>query len=154
MRLSASLLPLILILACNSSPTPPTLGISAQSFANSEWSEPVHLDAPINSPFRELGAALSPDELSIYFGSNRPDPTAQGAFDIWVSHRACRECPWEDPVNLGPNINSTGATAHPCFPMTATSSSSRARGLAGRVARTSGCPVAPIPTTTSVGDRQ
>jgi len=113
MRLSASLLPLILILACNSSPTPPTLGISAQSFANSEWSEPVHLDAPINSPFRELGAALSPDELSIYFGSNRPDPTAQGAFDIWVSHRACRECPWEDPVNLGPNINSTGGDGSP-----------------------------------------
>jgi len=71
------------------------------------------LDAPVNSPFRELGAALSPDELSIYFGSNRPDPTAQGAFDIWVSRRGCRECPWEDPVNLGPNINSPGGDGSP-----------------------------------------
>lgn len=29
-----------------------------------------------------------------------------GAFDIWVSRRACRECAWEEPANLGPNINS------------------------------------------------
>ena len=45
------------------------------SFANSEWSDPVHLPAPINSPYSELIARLSPDELSIYFGSDRPEPT-------------------------------------------------------------------------------
>jgi Tol biopolymer transport system component len=86
------------------------------SFANSEWSEPVHLDAPVNSPFRELAAALSPDELSIYFGSDRPDPTAAfGAIDMWVSHRACLDCPWEEPVNLGANINSPQGDGSPAF---------------------------------------
>jgi hypothetical protein len=29
-----------------------------------------------------------------------------GLNDLWVSRRACLACPWEDPVNLGPNINS------------------------------------------------
>jgi hypothetical protein len=113
MRVLASVFVFFLVLGCDSSPTPPAMDLSAERFANSEWSAPVHLDAPINSPFRELGAALSPDELSLYFGSNRPDPTAQGAFDIWVSHRACLECPWGDPVNLGPNINSPGGDGSP-----------------------------------------
>jgi len=86
---------------------------SSSSIAGSEWSEPVHLDAPVNSAFRELGARLSPDELSLYFGSDRPG--GLGAFDIWVSRRACLECPWEAPANLCPNINSFGGDGAPAL---------------------------------------
>jgi len=113
----AVLTPLVLSLACTTEvPVAPTGGIQAMSFGHSEWSEPVHLAAPVNSPFRELAAALSPDELSIYFGSDRPDPTAAfGAVDMWVSHRACLDCPWEAPVNLGANINSTKGDGSPAF---------------------------------------
>ena len=108
--------PLVLFLACTTEvPVAPTGGLQAMSFAHSEWSEPVHLPAPINSPARELAAALSPDELSLYFGSDRLDPTAYGAVDMWVSHRACLDCPWEAPVNLGPNINSTKGDGSPAF---------------------------------------
>ena len=108
--------PLVLSLACTTEvPVAPTGGLQAMSFAHSEWSEPVHLPAPINSPARELAAALSPDELSLYFGSDRLDPTAYGAVDMWVSHRACLDCPWEAPVNLGPNINSTKGDGSPAF---------------------------------------
>jgi Tol biopolymer transport system component len=63
----------------------------------------VHLGPVVNSPFAELKAALSPDQLSLYFGSNRPD--GLGQFDIWVSRRACLDCPWGQPTNLGPPIN-------------------------------------------------
>ncbi len=74
-------------------------------FANSEWSEPVHLPAPINSPYRELGGAQpTPDGLSLYFASDRPG--GFGAIDIWIAHRACKDCPWDEPVNAGPKINS------------------------------------------------
>lgn len=48
---------------------------------------------------------MSPDNLSLYFGSNRPEGI--GRYDIWVSRRTCVNCPWEAPVNLGPVINST-----------------------------------------------
>jgi hypothetical protein len=82
------------------------------SFANAEWSEPVNLGPPINVPLVTDGnAKLSPDELSLYYDSDRTDlPGAQGARDIWVSRRACTdalnpECAWQTPVNLGPPIN-------------------------------------------------
>jgi len=101
---------LAVLTACIDAATESSQAPQLHSFAGSEWSEPVHLDAPINSPARELAARLSPDELSLYFGSDRAGGV--GAFDIWVSRRACLECPWGEPVNLGPNINSpTGDAA-------------------------------------------
>jgi len=94
-------------------PTAGMVGMDAHAFLadGSSWSEPVHLGPPVNSPFRELNAELSPDELSLYFGSDRPG--GLGAFDIWVSHRACLESPWEEPINLGANINSSGGDGGP-----------------------------------------
>ncbi len=89
-------------------PGSPALG----AFANSEWSAPIHLDAPINSSSRELGAELSPDGLSIYFGSDRPGSIG-GTIDIWASRRACLECPWGTPVNI--NINSPKSDGGPAF---------------------------------------
>ncbi len=83
-------------------------------FANAEWSEPVHLPAPINSPYHELGGArLSRDDLSLYFASDRPG--GFGAIDIWIAHRACRDCPWGEPVNAGPKINSAGGDGSVVF---------------------------------------
>jgi len=49
----------------------------------SEWSAPQNLGPTVNSPFSELGPAISKDGLSLYFASNRPG--GSGAFDIWVS---------------------------------------------------------------------
>ena len=103
-----------LLVGCATEPTGLPFELQAHSFANSEWSEPVHLDAPVNSPARELGARLSPNELSLYFGSDRT-PGSMGAFDIWVSRRVCLECPWGQPVNLGPNINSATGDGAPAL---------------------------------------
>jgi hypothetical protein len=68
-----------------------------------EWTVPVHLGPEVNSSSRELGAALSPDALSLYYNSDRPE--GLGSFDIYVSQRACLECPWEQALNLGSPIN-------------------------------------------------
>jgi len=84
---------------------------AADAFASAEWSEPVHLDAPINSPSSELAPQLSPDELSLYFGSDRPGGT--GDVDLWAVRRDCRECPWGTPFNL--NINSPQSDGGPSF---------------------------------------
>ena len=67
------------------------------------WAVPGHLGPEVNSPSRELGSELSPDGLSLYFDSDRP--TTNGLLDIYVSHRACQECPWQQAQILGPVIN-------------------------------------------------
>jgi len=108
-----------LLLACGTEssqlPSAPSASVTAHrsSAQWSEWSEPVNLGPVVNSPFRETGAELSPDELSLYFNSDRPG--GLGEDDIWVSRRACRDCPWEAPVNVGPNINSPQNDGVPAF---------------------------------------
>ena len=92
-------------------PLEPPLSTKFSSFANSEWAAPIHLDAPINSPSRELGAELSPDGLSLYFGSDRPG--GDGDVDIWAARRDCIDCPWGAPVNI--NINSPQSDGGPAF---------------------------------------
>lgn len=74
----------------------------------SAWSEPAHLGSVVNSSSRELTPELSPDGLSLYFVSNRPGGFGDGFFDIYVSERNCKTCPWKTPVLLGPRVNSPG----------------------------------------------
>ena len=70
-----------------------------------DWSAPVSLGPTVNSGYNDRNPAISKSGLSLYFDSNRPDPNAQGGFDIYVSQRDSLEDPWEAPVNLGPTIN-------------------------------------------------
>src|SRR2546425_10195003 len=110
-RLWPLLAPLTLLFACDTESPRLPAGLSASSFANSEGSVPVNLGAPINTAATENNLTLSPDELSLYFTSNRAGGV--GGNDIWVSHRVCVDCPWETPVNLGPPVNSADAMGHP-----------------------------------------
>ena len=66
------------------------------------WSEPVHLEPPINTSSTDQSPALSPDGLSLYFASDRPG--SLGGVDLWVSRRASHHSAWETPVNLGPHL--------------------------------------------------
>jgi len=77
----------------------------------SDWSAPVNLGSTINTALNEQGPTLSKDELSLYFGSDRPE--GLGGFDIWVSQRACSDCPWETPVNLGAVVNTASFETGP-----------------------------------------
>lgn len=98
-----------------------TLGLLVASQAEADppgcetlpaWSEPENLGPPVNSSFDELAATLSPDGLSLYFSSNRPGGTS--GTGIWVSQRACADCPWGDPVDLTV-INSGGGAGQPAL---------------------------------------
>ncbi|MBZ5496819.1 MAG: hypothetical protein LAP85_10490 [Acidobacteriia bacterium] len=70
-----------------------------------DWSAPVSLGPTVNSGYNDRDPTISKSGLSLYFGSDRPDPNAQGGFDIYVSQRDSLEDPWEAPVNLGTTIN-------------------------------------------------
>src|SRR6266566_429813 len=100
-----------LLVACRPNYDQVVFQLQADRFANSEWSEPVNLGAPVNSSANDMNAALSPDELSLYFVSTRAG--GLGGADIWVSRRASLDSPWEEPVNLGPNVNGSGVDASP-----------------------------------------
>jgi hypothetical protein len=100
-----------LLIACESPSDPVTLKLQAMSFANSEWSAPVNLGSTINTAFNEQGPNLSKDGLSLYFGSDRPGGV--GSFDLWVARRACPDCPWEAPENLGPVVNTAASETGP-----------------------------------------
>ena len=111
--------------ACDTQPAQPTVGLQGPSFmtsAWSAWSEPVHLDAPVNTACQDQTPTLSKDELALYFTSNRrgglgsdtPDG-CQDSFDLWVALRASRESPWEAPVSLGAPVNSAAGEAGPAL---------------------------------------
>src|SRR5256884_7722448 len=118
------LIPLALLAACNTETSNErVLGIQAMSFAGSEWSEPVHLDAPVNSRCQDQTPTMSKDELSLYFLSDRPGgfgnlvstTGCMDNFDLWVAQRSSADGPWETAVNLGPTINTARNEAGPAL---------------------------------------
>jgi len=57
-----------------------------------------------------MGGCISPDGLSLYFGSNRAG--GYGYYDIWVVTRETTDDDWGPAVNLGPTVN----TAYSDYP--------------------------------------
>ena len=111
-RIIASLIPLALVVACDQPREQRLTGPSFMTKDWSDWSDPVHLDAPVNSTCQDQAPTLSKDELALYFASTRrggmgidtPDG-CQDTFDLWVALRSSRNGPWETAVNLGPRVN-------------------------------------------------
>jgi WD40 repeat protein len=114
------LAPFLVLVACGTEPAPRPTEPSAVVAADrvwldeAQWSTPVNLGTPLNSAVADVSPVLSPDELSLYFASDRVG--GQGGRDVWVSHRVCAdwedpECAWGEPANLGPLINSSALEA-------------------------------------------
>jgi len=86
-----------------------TLSLSSAGVtaAGSEWSVPINIGAPINTPYRETGARLSADGLSLYFSSDRPCGADDAVldFNIWVSRRKNGSSRWREPHCLAINAN-------------------------------------------------
>jgi len=85
----------------------------------SEWSAAVNMGPVVNYGVFEYWPAISPNGLSLYFGSARPGgipPVISfGQQDIWVTRRASLGAPWGVPRNLGPNVNSEFADSSPAL---------------------------------------
>jgi hypothetical protein len=90
------------------------LWVSQRETLDDSWGTPQPLSS-INSGFIENNAALSLDEHSLYFNSNRPG--GLGENDLYVSRRHDKRNPlgWEPPVNLGPDVNSAFGDTTPTF---------------------------------------
>jgi len=77
------------------------------------WQAPMNLGAPINSAGADFAPDLSRDGHLLFFASNR----AGSATDIFVSHRADPndDFGWEDPVPLGPGVNTAAGEQAPMY---------------------------------------
>jgi outer membrane protein OmpA-like peptidoglycan-associated protein/tetratricopeptide (TPR) repeat protein len=70
-----------------------------------EWSVPINLGAPINTPGNEKSPFIHSDSHTLYFSSD--GHMGVGGYDIFYS-RADSNGGWQEPTNIGYPINSTG----------------------------------------------
>jgi Tol biopolymer transport system component len=83
--------------------------VTSRPSLSDPWAEPVNLGAPVNSSAFEGEQDISADGLCLVFSGDRPG--GSGGWDLWITTRKTKEDPWGDPVNLGPEINSSGTDA-------------------------------------------
>lgn len=75
------------------------------------WSVPVKLNITDRSDM--FGPFIGPDDKTLYFASDRPDPNRQGGSDIYKATRLDDTWQkWSKPVNLGPPINTAAGDAY------------------------------------------
>jgi hypothetical protein len=94
------------------------LWVSTRQSENEPWGAPTNIGPTINSPHNECYPSLSSDGLTLYFSdyySGSPRPGGLGAGDIWMTTRASRSAPWDEPLNLGTPINSSALDMSPAI---------------------------------------
>ncbi|NEU07773.1 OmpA family protein [Flavihumibacter sp. R14] len=77
---------------------------------NNEWSEPVALGFNSDATFSVQHPAISADGNILYFASDMPG--GLGGNDIYASRKTSSGS-WGNPVNCGPNVNSTDDEGFP-----------------------------------------
>ena len=72
-------------------------------FNDSVWSDAVKLNKYINTKYWESNASESPNGSTLYFSSSRIK--GYGGLDIYMSNKNAETGEWDEPVNLGPFVN-------------------------------------------------
>jgi outer membrane protein OmpA-like peptidoglycan-associated protein len=65
------------------------------------WSYPENLGAPVNDPRGSYAPFIAADGRTLYFTSRRPGGAGSG--DVYVT--VLGDSGWQQPINLGPSIN-------------------------------------------------
>jgi len=78
-----------------------------------DWSEPVNLGLPINSPNGEESFRMTPDGRMAVFVSNREGSYGNG--DIWYCFWDSISGSWSEPQNCGPHVNTMIEDLGPCL---------------------------------------
>ncbi len=88
--------------------------IAVSYYENGQWSTPEL--APFSGPYRDLEPSLSPDNMRLYFASNRPGSDGDSLkvdFDIWYCQRQQAGGAWSEPINLGAPVNTSADEFYP-----------------------------------------
>lgn len=82
---------------------------------NGQWDD--FKIVPFTGKYRDIEPFLSPDNLRLYFASNRPKK--KGAkiadFDIWYVSRKNVHATWSTPINLGSPVNTNANEFYPAL---------------------------------------
>jgi len=84
--------------------------VSKRVTINEPWGLPMNLGPSVNSSACEGYIFLSSDGLALFFSEDLNQPIRPGGYgntDMWVSRRASISDTWDEPVNLGPIVNSS-----------------------------------------------
>ncbi len=73
--------------------------------------KPTSVGPVINDATDVQECDFSHDGLELYYASKRPG--GYGSWDIWVAKRETLESAWQEPVNLGPAVNSSAGEVEP-----------------------------------------
>lgn len=87
------------------------LWVTTRPTRNDPWGEPVNLGPVVNSSRQDARPCLSSDGLLLIFDSQRSGGDGYG--DLYMTRRASLSDPWQEPVNLGPVVNSLAFEEHP-----------------------------------------
>ena len=87
--------------------------VTTRPTTNAGWDVPVNLGAPVNSSGWECAPTISADGFILFFQSDRPE--GEGQLDIWMTRRTGTSDSWGEPVNLGPQVNTSQRDAVACI---------------------------------------
>lgn len=91
------------------------LWVSHRTSIDAPWGEPRNLGSMINGPGFQYCPSFSPDDREMFFTSSRPG--GFGKLDIYVTRRLdpTDDFGWQQPINLGPSINTSASEADPIY---------------------------------------
>jgi hypothetical protein len=74
------------------------------------WEKPVNLGTTVNGPTHDADPSISADGLALFFSDYALAPYRPGGYgnaDLWITTRPTLSDPWNQPLNLGPTINTS-----------------------------------------------
>ena len=73
--------------------------------AGNHWTTAKNLGRNVNTDYWDSAPSISPDGKALYFSSNRPG--GLGGIDLYIAFKN-EKGGWEEAINLGPQINTSG----------------------------------------------
>ncbi|MDF1697616.1 MAG: hypothetical protein P1U56_17355 [Saprospiraceae bacterium] len=84
-------------------PTEEIRTICRIDYSNGVWSDPT--PTSFSGYYKDIEPYLSPDNLRLYFASNRPNAFEKENYDIYYVERSHPDSVWSTPKNIGNPIN-------------------------------------------------